>query len=333
MSMVLDLAGRGLGRTSPNPMVGCLIVKKGKIVGRGFHKRAGLPHAEIEALRKISGRGEVTSPLRGSTLYVNLEPCCHFGRTPPCTEAIIRSGIREVVIGMKDPDPKVSGGGIRILRKAGLRVRVGLLQGECEKLNEAYTVHRKKGRPFVILKMAMTLDGKAGTRGRRLLISGREAIRYGHQLRSEVDAILVGRGTVLHDNPRLTARFGGKKGKNPIRIVLDSRPGLPRTARIFHQAGETIVVTAKKGRVDLKDLLRRLGRRGIVSLLVEGGVEVWGSFLKKKLVDRIDLLLAPKILGKGVSAPLDSLFPVIGGIRGQGLGSDLLIKLDPQSGV
>ncbi|MBI2082564.1 MAG: bifunctional diaminohydroxyphosphoribosylaminopyrimidine deaminase/5-amino-6-(5-phosphoribosylamino)uracil reductase RibD [Deltaproteobacteria bacterium] len=327
MSMALALARRGLGRTSPNPAVGCVIVKKSKVLATGFHKKAGFPHAEIEAIRLHGAK------LKGATLYVNLEPCCHLGRTPPCTDAIIRSGIREVIVGMKDPDPKVSGRGLRILRKAGIKVRTGVLQKECEELNEAYLVHRSQRRPFVILKMAMTLDGKVGRRDRQVRISGREAIQFGHQLRNEVDAILVGRGTVLNDNPRLTTRLEGKKGKNPIRIVLDSKLKLSPKARVFRMPGETIVVTAKKGRVDLKDLLKKLAERGIVSLLVEGGAEIWGSFLREKLVDRVILLLSPRILRDGISAPLGQLFSKIQGFKSQKIGSDLLIEINPQPEV
>ncbi|HEX5036058.1 MAG TPA: bifunctional diaminohydroxyphosphoribosylaminopyrimidine deaminase/5-amino-6-(5-phosphoribosylamino)uracil reductase RibD, partial [bacterium] len=224
MAVALDLARLGEGRTSPNPMVGAVLVRDGKIIGRGFHRGPGTAHAEIEALassppaplRHDVGEG---SRRRGEVLYVTLEPCCppkKGGRTPPCTDAILRSGVREVVVGMKDPDPRTCGRGIALLKKAGVKVRVGVLEKEARDLNEAYVVHRSKKRPFVILKMAATADGMVGVKGKRLKITGPEADAQVHALRDRVDAILVGRGTVEADNPRLTARPKGGRGKDPL---------------------------------------------------------------------------------------------------------------------
>jgi diaminohydroxyphosphoribosylaminopyrimidine deaminase/5-amino-6-(5-phosphoribosylamino)uracil reductase len=331
MSIALDLARLGLGRTSPNPAVGAVIVKGGRIVGKGFHRGPGQAHAEIEALASIR-RGGVTPPLHGTTLYVTLEPCCPpkpGGRTPPCTEAILKSGIKNIVIGMKDPDPSVSGRGIALLRKKGLRVQVGVLEEECRALNEAYVIHRLKKRPFVILKMATTMDGKVGLKNRPYKITGPEADRQVHALRDRADAILVGIGTVLSDDPRLTTRLKGQKGRDPIRVVLDGRLRISPQARLLNlkSSAPTWIATgvskkhpkarklAKKGagilflrrdragRVDLPSLLRELGRRGVVNLLVEGGPQVWSSFLKKRLVDRLALFIAPKRLGaRGVPA-------------------------------
>lgn len=318
MAVALDLARLGLGRTSPNPAVGAVIVKGGKILATGFHRRAGLPHAEVEALRRCSGQA------RGTTLYVTLEPCCHFGRTPPCTDAILKSGISEVVVGMRDPDLQVSGRGIRILKKNGIRVREGILKRECEQLNEAYIKHRTTGMPFVLLKMAMSLDGKMVTRrGGPRWITGPESRGLVHRMRDTSDAILVGVNTVIHDNPRLTTRLGRRRGHDPIRVILDSRLRIPRGAgvlRLRSKAPTIVATTVKKknirgveilvcrpdktGRVDLKDLLKKLGRRGIVSLMVEGGPTVCESFVSQRLADKIVLFVAPVFLGEGVERTL-----------------------------
>ena len=350
MAMALDLARLGLGRTSPNPAVGAVIVKNGKVIATGFHKKAGLPHAEIEALRNVGARfsrpGGRTPPLQNTTLYVTLEPCCppKAGRTPPCTDAIIRSGIKEVVIGMRDPDPKVSGRGVRILKKHGIRVREGILRRECEALNEGYVKHRKTGLPFVILKAAATLDGMVAIKGtgtarraRTRWITGPEARAQGHRIRDQVDGILVGINTVMKDNPRLTTRLPGKKGRDPVRIILDSSLRLKPKANVLKVLSSSpawIATSAKKnhpkvrllekkgteilfgratsgGRIDLKWLLRELGKRGIVNLLVEGGPAVYSSFFKERLVDKMILFLAPSFLGeKGIP-----IFPAIG-VRG-----------------
>ncbi len=323
MAIALNLARLGVGRTSPNPSVGAVIVKDGRIVATGFHKGPGTAHAEVEALNLVC-RGGVTPPLHGATLYVTLEPCCPpkiGGRTPPCTDAIIKSGIKTVVIGLRDPDPNVSGKGIRILRKNGIRVREGVLRRECEELNRAYLKHRKTGIPFVTLKMALSRDNRVGRgRGRPVWVTGPEARRHSHLMRDQVDAILVGVKTIITDNPRLTTRSKG--GHDPIRVVLDSRLKIPPASKILHlrskvptwiattlptshprrrrlarKGVEILACRSSKGRVDLKDLLRRLGERGVVSLLVEGGPTVWRAFLGQRLVDRVMIYRGNRSLG------------------------------------
>jgi len=347
--MALDLARLGLGRTSPNPAVGCVITKGNKVLSVGFHKRAGMAHAEIEALGQLKDKG-----IRGKgvRLYVNLEPCCFQGRTPPCTDAIIRSGIRRVVIGMRDPDPHVKGRGVRVLKKAGIRVRVGILEQECRDLNQAYIVHRTKKRPFVILKMAVTLDGKIGLKGRGgvhapLRITGKEAMQFSHRLRNEVDAILVGSGTIRCDNPRLTTRLRGGRGRDPLRVVLDTDLSVSPSARVFTSGSPapTWIATAAKGerernfllcrrgadgRIDLRDLLKKLARRGVMTLLVEGGRQVWDSFLRRKLIDSLFLFVSPRVLGKGgVPAPLEAKKFPFPPMVCQTVGKDLLIQYSP----
>jgi diaminohydroxyphosphoribosylaminopyrimidine deaminase/5-amino-6-(5-phosphoribosylamino)uracil reductase len=277
-------------------------------------------------------------------LYITLEPCCppkKGGRTPPCTDAILKSGIKDVVIGMKDPDPRVSGRGIALLRKSGLRVRVGVLEKECRKLNEAYVTHRTKKRPFVTLKMATTADGMVGLRGRRIKITGPEADAYVHALRDRVDAILVGAGTVLSDDPRLTTRLKGRKGRDPIRVVLEGRRRIPPSARLFRvrsksPAWRSSMLTKKRtagGRADLAPLLRELARRGVVSLLVEGGPRVWEAFLEKGLADRLIRFVSPQRLGPhGLPAlspsPRTRKVFRIQAQKARRVGRDLLMDID-----
>lgn len=317
MQLALRLARRGLGMTSPNPMVGAVLVKRGQIIGRGWHRRAGGPHAEVEALRDAARRGH--SP-RGATLQVTLEPCCTHGRTPPCTDAIIGAGIKRVVIGTTDPNPKHAGKGFRILRRAGIEVVHGVLGGECTRLNEAFNhwiVHRT---PFVTVKAAMTLDGKIATAtGESKWITGERARAAGMKLRQASDAILVGVNTVLTDDPSLTCRT--RNPKNLRRIILDSQARTPPTAKVVsdeHAALTTIVVSHRapksrvarlamranvlvaplvKSAIDLPWLLRRLGAEYVTSLLVEGGGEVNASFLLGGHAHRVAFFYAPKILG------------------------------------
>jgi len=332
MRLALQLAKRGSGSVSPNPMVGAVLVKRGKIIGRGWHRRAGLPHAEIEALRDSQKRGH--NP-RGATLYVTLEPCCTHGRTPPCTDAIIAAGIKCVVIGATDPNPKHAGKGFRILRRAEIEVVRGILAGECADLNECYNhwiVHRT---PFVTVKAAMTLDGKIATAGgESKWITGEKARAHGMKLRQGSDAILVGINTILADNPSLTARSQKSevrsRNKNPRlrRIILDSLARTPLGAKVVvdeFAALTTIVVSkvASKNRLaalakrvnvviapsanspfeirhlklDLRWLLKRLGSEHVTNLLVEGGGEVNASFLFAGLAQRVEFFYAPKILG------------------------------------
>ncbi len=322
MLLALRLAAKGQGTTSPNPMVGALVVRQGKIIGRGFHLRPGTPHAEILALRQ-AGKGA-----RGATLYVTLEPCCHLEkRTPPCVPEILRSGVCRLVIAMQDPNPAVKGRGVTALRRAGLSVTVGVAGSEAEELNRAYCHWMKSGRPYVTLKAGMTLDGKVATAaGESQWITGESSRKEVHQLRGHVDAVLVGVGTVLADDPALTARTGPRLdqlvSRQPLRIVVDSSLRTPLKSRalahqhkaktimattviasagrrsVFQKQGiELLTLPVIQGRVSLPALLKELGRRGVMSLLVEGGSEMNAAMLKAKLVDRIRLYVAPLLLG------------------------------------
>ncbi len=332
MRRALTLAARG--RTSPNPQVGAVLVKDGQIVGEGFHRQCGGPHAEINALAHAG------SSAQGADLYVTLEPCNHHGRTPPCTEAVLDAGIKRVFMGLKDPDPDVAGGGEERLREAGVEVITGVATKRCERFYEAFAVHRRLGRPHVTLKAGMTLDGKLATRtGHSRWVTGPEARRAVHRLRDRVDAILVGVGTVLADDPELTTRLPRGAGHDPVRVIVDSRARTPAVARILCQhrskaptliahveAGaaaaselarpgvETYECRSHDSRVDLADLLRRLAARGIVSLLVEGGGEIHWAMLKAGLVDRVMFFVAPVIVG-GRDA-----VPVVGGLGVEQMG-------------
>lgn len=318
MRRTLRLAAQGIGRVHPNPLVGCVVVRKGRIVGEGFHQRFGSAHAEVEALRQAGWRA------RGATLYVNLEPCDHHGKTPPCTEAIIKAGVRTVVAAMKDPNPLVSGKGFHRLRKAGIEVRVGLLRSEAEKINERFSTIFRTGLPYVGLKIAQTLDGfTADFKGHSQWITSLESRKLGHRLRTEYEAVLIGAGTVIADNPRLTVRHG--KGRNPVRIVLAGRMRIPGYARVFStKEARTIIVTshsslqsnrkrcaalAKKG-VEIigirggkvlkpGHILAVLGQYGISSILIEGGSNTASAFLGDGFVHRIHCFIAPVILGGG----------------------------------
>ncbi len=318
MQRALDLARRGEGRTRPNPPVGALVVKGNEVVGEGFHPRAGEPHAEIFALRQ-AGEGA-----RGADLFVTLEPCSHRGRTGPCTEAILAAGIRRVYVGTTDPNPLVNGAGIRQLRAAGLEVETGLLGAESARLIAPFAKHVTSGLPFLILKAALTLDGFTATSaGDSQWISCEESRLEVHRLRDRVDGILVGSGTVLADDPRLTTRLP-EGGRDPARIVVDSRLRIPEDAALLHlespaptllattgQADpdrlrrlrdlghEVLVLPALDGRVDLGALLAELGRRGLQSLLVEGGGTLNGELWRRSLIDRVMLFLAPLVLGGG----------------------------------
>jgi diaminohydroxyphosphoribosylaminopyrimidine deaminase/5-amino-6-(5-phosphoribosylamino)uracil reductase len=320
MEEALALAQRAAGRTSPNPLVGAVVVADGHVVGRGFHARAGDAHAEVVALREAGGRA------RGATLYVTLEPCAHTGRVGPCAEAIITAGVGRVVAAMIDPDPAVNGRGIARLREAGVDVQVGVLEAQALRQNEFFVKHRRTGLPFVTLKWAMSLDGKiAAESGRPTVITGDAARRYAHELRDTYDAVLVGIGTVLADDPRLTCRLPA--GRNPRRVVVDSLLRTPLASHVVVDAREiatSIVATAAaprervdalsragvdvivqpqyKGRVDLAVLMRDLGRRGVLSVLVEGGGTVNAAFATSGLVDKVIALVAPRLLG-GARAP------------------------------
>lgn len=327
MQLALKEAAKGVARTSPNPPVGAVLVKKGRLIAVGHHKKAGGPHAEIVALRKAQRRA------KGATLYVTLEPCAHHGRTPPCTEAVINAGVSRVVIGIRDPHRLVRGKGIQALRRKKVRVAVGVLQEEVENFYRPYRTFVTQQRPFVILKTAASLDGMIATSsGDSKWISGPEARRHSHQLRNRVDAILVGSETIMQDDPRLTTRLGpGRRGHDPLRVIIDSRLRTPPQAKVLRVVSEarTLIVTTEEatrmrerilteegaevirclshsdGRVDLEDMLRRLRERGVMSLLVEGGATVHSSFLREHYVDRLSIYVAMKLIG-GDGVPMFS---------------------------
>ncbi|HID31063.1 MAG TPA: bifunctional diaminohydroxyphosphoribosylaminopyrimidine deaminase/5-amino-6-(5-phosphoribosylamino)uracil reductase RibD, partial [Desulfobacterales bacterium] len=258
MKMALELAEQGRGWTAPNPLVGAVIVKNETIVGRGFHQAAGGPHAEIDALNDAGERA------KGATLYVTLEPCNHTGRTPPCTQAILQRGIKRVVAGMKDPNPGVTGGGLDFLKRQGLDVSVGVCENACRRLNEIFVKFVTTSLPFVVLKCAATLDGRIATRtGDSKWITNRLSRQFVHELRHAVDAIMVGIGTVLKDNPRLTTRFEGRKGSDPTRIVLDTHLSISPNARLLHLTSDsdTLIVTGRSAPPEKKRMLERPGVR------------------------------------------------------------------------
>ncbi len=324
MEEALSLAQRAAGRTSPNPLVGALVVADGRVVGRGFHPKAGEPHAEVLALREAGGRA------RGATVYVTLEPCAHAGRTGPCTEALVDAGVGRVIAAMVDPDPQVDGKGIARLRQAGVVVEVGVLEAQARRINEFYIKHRRTGLPFITLKWAMSLDGKIGAqRGTATAITGDDARRYAHELRNVYDAVLVGVQTVLADDPQLTCRLPGgmPAGRDPLRVVVDSHLRVPPSARVVTGTSEakTLLVTTaaapgervevlRRARVEvlvqehtgervcLRSLCEELGRRGILSVLIEGGGTVNASALTEGIVDKVIALIAPRLIG-GAEAP------------------------------
>ena len=296
MALAIKLAKRAEGMTSPNPMVGAVIVKNGIIVGRGYHKRAGLPHAEINALRQAGAKA------KGATLYVTLEPCDHFGRTPPCTAAVINSGVKRVVIAMIDPNPVNNGSGISKLKRHGIKTEVGLLAEEAIAMNRPYIKSITKKLPFVTVKVAQSLDGKIATkRGDSKWISGEDSRRYVHELRRAADAVMVGANTVRRDDPLLLSRSKAP-GKQPVRVIVAGRSALPSGAKIFSHPNKSPVIVVKPAgrsgkRVDLKKLLRSLAKIGIINILVEGGGELIAGLVEERLVDRFLVFIAPKIIG------------------------------------
>lgn len=317
MELAIGLAEAGKGQTSPNPAVGAVIVTNNKIVGVGSHMKAGEEHAEVHALNMAKSKA------RGGTIYVTLEPCSHYGKTPPCAELIVQSGIKRAVIATEDPNPHVCGKGIHYLKQAGIEVEVGVKKAEADRINEDFYHYIKTNMPFITLKSAVSLDGKIATStGESKWITGREAREDVHQYRHEHDAILVGVGTVLKDNPKLTTRLP-QGGKNPIRIILDSELRTPIDAHVItDNSVETWIVIGNKVSVEQKQkfkqehvtlievdnprelhsLMLRLGRLGIVSLFIEGGATVNDSFLTEKLVNQVILYIAPILIG-GSDAP------------------------------
>ena len=322
MKQALILARKGIGRVSPNPAVGCVIVKDSKVAGLGWHRKAGTPHAEIHAL-EMAGESA-----RDADVYVTLEPCCHTGRTPPCSDALIRAGVKRVVIGMSDPNPKVSGGGVEALKKAGIEVKLGVLEQDCRELNLPFIKHITSGFPYVTYKWAMTLDGKtAASTGASRWISCDRSRKYVHRMRSRMDAVMLGVGSVIADDPELTVRH--VKGKNPIRIVVDSQLRTPMRSKVFTHMdeAETIIATTmqdtqahrpyvrigagiivckeENGRVSPADLMLKLGKRGIQSILLEGGGTLAASMLEREQIDEFVFFIAPKIIGADGISPFN----------------------------
>jgi diaminohydroxyphosphoribosylaminopyrimidine deaminase/5-amino-6-(5-phosphoribosylamino)uracil reductase len=320
MRRALSLARKGIGKTSPNPAVGCVIVKDGRVVGEGWHKKAGAAHAEVIALDMAS------SDAKGADVFVTLEPCSHTGRTPPCAKALIAAGVRRVVVGMVDPNPQVAGRGLAMLRKAGISVEHGLLEDECRAINHPFIKHITTGLPYVTYKCAMTLDGNIATvTGESRWISCEDSRRSAHRLRAAYDAIMVGVDTIITDNPQLTVRH--VRGRDPLRVIVDTRLRTPESVNVlgsrlakdtiiattetnprihlrYTQQGTTVIVCDEfDGRVSMVDLLQKLGKRGIQSILLEGGSRLAGDMLKNGIIDEFVFYLAPKIVGSDGFAP------------------------------
>ena len=323
MTRALSLAKQGKGSTGPNPMVGAVIVNRGKIVGEGFHRKPGEPHAEVMALHHAGPRA------RGGVLYVTLEPCVHLKkRTPPCVPLLLQAELKRICVAMADPNPQVAGKGMQALKRAGLVVTLGTCEGEARQLNDAYIHWMQTGRPLVTLKGAMTLDGKIATKtGQSKWITGEKARQDLHHIRRQVDAILIGIGTILSDNPDLSARGPNpqsrlRSGRQPVRVVLDSRLRIPLSARLLRwvveqptivcttsrasaekirqveqKGGQVWILPLRSGHVSLPAVLKRLGQEGLLSVLIEGGATLNASALRDKVVDRVRLYLAPKLLG------------------------------------
>ena len=324
MKQALELAARGRGFTSPNPMVGAVVVKDGKVVGKGYHHAVGEPHAEVNAIH------DAGADARNATIYVTLEPCNHTGRTPPCTQKILSAGITRVVVAMADPNPDVKGGGNAFLKQKGLEVVSGVCEAEARQLNEVFVKFIRTRRPFVVLKCAATLDGQIATRtGDSKWVTAERARQRVHVVRHAMDAILVGAGTVIHDDPSLTTRLGNENDRDPHRVILDTRLSIPDNAKILRlesnsdtvivcgnsvaadqksgieKKGVRVIATAEEnGRVDLRALMRKLGEMGVTSLLVEGGSQVSASMVTAGVVDKVYFFYAPKILGGDDGVPI-----------------------------
>ncbi len=359
MKAALGLARKGRGKTSPNPAVGAVIVRKDEVVAAGFHRKAGGTHAEVEALNRLEGKAR-----QGDTLYVTLEPCNHYGRTPPCTQAILEKGVRKVVVGMRDPNPRVTGGGCEYLSGHGVKVVTGILEEECRRLNEWFVTYVTKGRPFVIAKTALTLDGWTATSaGHSRWVTNERSREWVHRLRNQVDGILVGVGTVMADDPLLNTRLRKGRGRNPVRIIVDTHLSVPENARVlgYPHGSETLIAVGedvpsarvkrfekkgicfllcpkKEGRIDLRALMDMLGRRSIASVLLEGGATLMGAMIRERLVDKFCIFKAPKILGGSDGRPMalgkgpskmDGSIP-LKDIRIKRFGEDLLITGYPE---
>jgi diaminohydroxyphosphoribosylaminopyrimidine deaminase/5-amino-6-(5-phosphoribosylamino)uracil reductase len=355
MKRALALARKGIGRTAPNPAVGCVIVKDGAVVGEGWHRKAGTPHAEIHAL-EMAGAGA-----RGADVYVTLEPCCHTGATPPCSEALIKSGVKRVVAGMHDPNPRVNGGGLAALKKAGIATSSGLLEEACRAINLPFCKHVTTGLPYVTYKCAMTLDGKiASSTGESRWISCEESRRYVHRMRSRCDAVMVGVDTVIADNPQLTVRH--VRGRNPLRVIVDSHLRTPESVtvlsgqlpsrtiiattesdprvhlRYLNHGATVLVCQSREGRVSMEDLLQRLGGMGIQSILLEGGSRLAGTMLQQGLIDECVFFYAPKVIGSDGFSPfaitsINDMAQALAftNLEVRRIGSDIIVSARPEA--
>lgn len=353
MREALRLAKKGVGKTSPNPAVGSVIARGGEVIAGGWHRKAGLPHAEIEALARAGKNA------KGATLYVTLEPCCHFGRTPPCTDAIISSGVKRVIVGAPDPNPKVAGKGVAALQAAGIEVVEGVLANECAAINDAYNKYIVKGLPFVTLKLASSLDGRIATSGgESKWITGVESRRLVHRMRAANDAVMVGAQTALKDDPELTVRLAA--GRDPVRVVLDSTLRLPVTSKVFNgvragrsrlivfasqkadkkrlakavdRGAEVVCVPSTGNGLSLKRVFKELAKREVTSVLVEGGSSLAASLLKEKLVDRLAVFYGPMVLGADSLASVGPLglkglkkAPKLKDMSVKKVGGDILVE-------
>jgi diaminohydroxyphosphoribosylaminopyrimidine deaminase / 5-amino-6-(5-phosphoribosylamino)uracil reductase len=349
MREALSLAESRLGLTTPNPSVGCVIVRGGKVVATGVTAHGGRPHGEAQALAKAGDKAS------GATAYLSFEPCAHVGQTPPCAVGLVEAGIKRVVVGCVDPDPRVKGRGIAILKRAGIEVTTGVLEGEAKRLNEGFITRIMLGRPRGILKLAMSLDGRiapAKSDSRSRWISSPASRELVHRWRRECDAVMVGAGTVLADNPQLTCRIAG--GRDPVRVVIDARlrtaptskvyrerskakaiivtmnANLARARRKYERAGvEAIAVNARDGQLALDDLMREFGRRGWNNVLIEGGANLAGSALAAGIVDRVSFFIAPKIFGAGLPAIDASHAPELTDFTARQVGNDWLLEARP----
>ncbi|MDD2733537.1 MAG: bifunctional diaminohydroxyphosphoribosylaminopyrimidine deaminase/5-amino-6-(5-phosphoribosylamino)uracil reductase RibD [Desulfuromonadaceae bacterium] len=320
MKRALTLARKGIGMTSPNPAVGCIIVNNGMVVGEGWHKKAGGPHAEVHALEMAGDAA------RDAEIFVTLEPCCHSGKTPPCSDALIKAGVRRVVAGMRDPNPHVNGGGLLALESAGITTSCGVLEEECRAINLPFIKYVTTAMPYVTYKSAMTLDGNIATiTGESRWVSCEKSRKQVHLMRSHMDAVMVGVDTIIADNPQLTVRH--VRGKDPLRVIVDTRLRTPKSVTILNGelSAKTIIATAESntdvhrpyleqgativvcdeydGRVSMKDLLQKLGEMGVQSILLEGGSHLAGNMLQQGLIDELVFFVAPKIIGSNGFAP------------------------------
>ncbi len=349
------MAKKGTGKTSPNPAVGAVIVRDDTIIASGYHKKAGAAHAEVDTLSNLKVEANPSD-----IMYVTLEPCNHHGKTPPCTRAILESGIKNVVVGMKDPNPSVKGGGAEYLISQGINVKTGVLQKECEQLLESWSKYSRTGMPFIIAKSALTLDGYSATStGHSIWVTGEEARQYVHRLRSEVDAVMVGIGTVIADDPQLTSRPKRGKGRDPHRIIVDTRLRIPENARLLKENSESrnyiitgentdemlikriergntsvIKCPVKDNHVDLNAMMDILGKNSITSVLFEGGAGLMGAMIRERLIDKFMIFKAPKLLGGNDGIPMSKgagpvyMTDSIGlkGVTVKKYGNDILIS-------